>query len=184
MAKIILVRHGETDWDKEKRVRGTIDIPLNNEGKKEARDVSRLLEGFDINAVYSSPSTCCVSTALEIAAPHKLRVKKVRELKELYHGVWEGLRIEDIKKRYKKQYSAWKNSPINSAPPKGESISELYDRAVSAMHKMLDKHQGGNVCMVSGDMILNVMKCHLKNIEVDKIWKFSSDKTWWEAIEL
>ena len=105
MAKLILIRHGQTDWSNQRRVQGSLDIPLNNEGKKEAQEIAGELSKLEISAVYSGPESCNVATANEIAVPHRVRVQKVRALSELNHGVWQGLLEEDIKKRYKKQYN-------------------------------------------------------------------------------
>lgn len=184
MARLILVKHGQTNWSKENRVQGALDIPLNSEGKKEAEGISRELSKFKIDAMYSGPASCSFATAHEIAIPHKLKVKKIDALKELNHGVWQGLRINDIKKRYKKQFNIWKASPASGRPPKGESISVAYDRAVSAMHKIIDKHKDENICVVSGEVTLSLIKCYLKNIDVEKIWKLIPQKTWWEIFEL
>jgi len=183
MAQLILVKHGETDWNKQNRVQGTLDIPLNSEGEKEAMRICGELSKFKISAVYSSPVSCSLSTAHEIAAPRKLKVKKINELNELNQGVWQGLLLKDIKKRYKRQYNIWKSSPASGRPPKGESIPDAYDRAVSAVHKIVDKHKDESICVVSGDMILSIIKCYLKNVNPERIWKFIPGKPW-EVFEL
>lgn len=184
MAQLILVRHGETDWDKDNRVRGALDIPLNAEGTKEACRISAELSPLEIHVVYSSPASCSFSTACEIAAPHKLKVKKTDELIEVNHGVWQGLLVEEIKKRYKKQYHCWRTSPASGRPPKGESIREAYDRTISAMHKIIDKHKNENVCIVSGDTTLSIIRCCLKNADLKEIWSFIPGKIWWEVFQL
>ncbi len=184
MAQLILVRHGQTEWNKQKRIQGSLDIPLNNEGEKEARRFTIELSKFKINRVYSSPASCSFSTACEIAAPHKVKVKKLKELRELNHGVWEGLLLADIKKRYKKQYSIWKTSPASGKPPKGETLREAYDRSISAVHKIIDKHKGENICIVSHDLVLSLIKCYLKNIDLDKVWNFIAEKSWWEVLDI
>ncbi len=185
MAQLILVRHGQTEWNKQKRVQGTLDIPLSADGKEEAQKISDELAKFEIKALYSSPVSCSLSTACEIATPHRsLKVKKIKELNELNQGVWQGLLLKDIKKRYKKQYNIWKTSPISGRPPKGESLKDAYDRTVSALHKIIDKHKGESVCLVSHDIVLSIIKCYLKNIDIEKIRDFTPQKAWWEVIEI
>ncbi|MBL7155892.1 MAG: histidine phosphatase family protein [Candidatus Omnitrophica bacterium] len=183
MAKLILVRHGQTNWSKEKRIQGALDIPLNEEGKKEAQELSEELAKFKIGALYSSPAACSLSTADEIAAPHKLKVKKAREFSELGHGVWQGLLLKDVKKRYKKQYNNWKTSPTSLSPPQGESVKDACDRAISAVHKITDKRKDENICIVSHDIILSIIKCYCKNMDLEKIWDFTPEKAWWEALD-
>ena len=176
MAKLILVRHGETEWCRQKRVKGALDIPLNFEGQEQARKIAEELSTLDIRAIYSSSSSCCLSTAREIAVPRKLKIKKAKDLNELNYGVWQGLLEKEVKKRYKKQYGAWKASPASTHPPKGESIREVYDRAVAAMHKIVDRHKNENICIVSHDVVLSLIKCYLDNSDPEKIWELVPGK--------
>jgi len=184
MGQLILVRHGQTNWDVESRVQGVLDIPLNADGTKEAQNISGELSKSKIHAVYSAPASCCFATACEIAFPHKVKVKKVDEFNEVNDGVWQGLLVKDVKKRYKKQYSSWKTSPVSGRPPGGESIREAYDRVIRAVHKIVDKHRDENICIVSGDMTLSIIKCHFKNLNIEEIRKFAPKKIWWETLEL
>jgi len=184
MTKLILVKYCQTCWNKENRLQGAVNIPLNSEGIKEARKISDELRGFDIEGLYSGSTLCSVSTANEIAKPRKVKVKKISELNELNHGVWQGLYMKDIKKRYKKQYSIWKTSPVSGCLPQGETMSKAYDRAVSAVHKIIDRHKGEDVCIVSGSVILSLIKCNFRNIDLTNIWKAALDKKTWEAIDL
>ncbi len=184
MAKLILVRHGQTDWDVQRRFQGTLDIPLNHEGQKEAQELSEKLNGTNISAVYAGTKACALSTAREIAAPRNIKVRKLEELNELNYGMWQGLRVEDVKKRYKKHYGAWKTEPISARPPKGESLTEAYDRAVSALHKILDKNKDENVCIVSHDIICSLIKCHLKCVDPNGMWDFIPRKIEMESFEI
>jgi len=184
MAKIILVRHGQTNWCKEGRIRGIVDIPLNTEGKMEAQKIAGELSKFKIDAVYSAHATCSSSTADEIAVSHKLKAKKISGLNELNLGLWQGLLVKDIKKRYGKHYAVWRASPASGHPPGGEPAKDAYDRIVSAMHKLADRHKDGNICLVSGGLTLAMAKCHLENANFEKIWKSIPKKAWWEALEL
>jgi probable phosphoglycerate mutase len=178
MAQLILVKHGETDWNRQNRVQGTLDIPLNGEGENEAKRISDELLTFKIDAVYSSPASCSFHTARKIADTRRLKVKKMNELKELNHGVWQGLLVKDIKKRYKRQYNIWKSSPTAGRPPSGEFMRDACDRAVNAMHKIADRHKDESVCVVSGDIVLSIIKCYLTNIDLEKVWKFVPGKAW------
>ena len=184
MSRLILVRHGKTNWSDEKRLQGSLDIPLNDDGIKEVEEISKELSKINIDAIYTAPESCCMYTANSIAKPHKVKIKTLKELKEFNHGAWQGLLLSDVKKRYKKQYANWKASPMSGKPPKGESAREAYDRATNIMHKLIDKNKGKTVCIVSGDILLSMVKCHIKNIDVDKLWDFVPGKTWWDIIDI
>ncbi|MBN1354476.1 MAG: histidine phosphatase family protein [Candidatus Omnitrophica bacterium] len=183
MSKLIIVRHGQTNWDKENRIQGALDIPLNSEGKNEAQKVAEELSSSKINVVFSSPAACSLSTANEIALHHNIKVRKTPEFNELDQGIWQGLLIKDVKKRYKKHYNSWKSSPAIIRPPRGECAREAYDRAISMMHKIVDKHKDESICVVSHDIILSLIKCYHGNIALEKMWRFMSNRIWWEELD-
>ena len=184
MTRLIIARHGETDWDAQGRIQGSLDIPLNSSGKKQAQRLAEELSGFGIGSVYSGPSACCFTTANEVASRHNVKVKKMGELNELDYGVWQGLLLSDIKKRYRKQYGLWKKSPSAERPPRGECIREACDRAVSAIHKIADKHKDAVACVISHDTICSILKCYLKNVNLDKLWSVSFGEKLWEAFDI
>ena len=184
MAKIILVKHGKTEWNSQNRLQGSLDIPLSGEGKKEARKLSQELANHRIDAIISSPISCCIATADEIATPRSIKIKKMNEFCEVNLGMWQGLLLKDVKKRYKKQYGIWKTSPTSVKPPRGESAQEAYDRVINAMHKIMGQHRGSNVCLVSHEIILSMIKCYLKKIDLEKLWEINSKGALWEDFEI
>lgn len=180
----MLVRHGKTDWNIINRIQGSVDIPLNEEGRAEARRISRHLSELSISAVYSSSLSRSFDTAKAIAGASKARLKAVKELREVDQGLWQGLCVADIKKRYRKQYGLWKASPIAARPPKGESMRDAYDRVVSAVKKIMEKHSGDTICIVSHEIVLSLIKCHLKNISPDNLWDMAPKPGSWEILEI
>ena len=128
MKKVILVRHGETDWNRENRIQGGLDIPLNERGKKQARDITLRLAHTAIHYIYSSRLSRAFETAMEIAKPHKLEVLTDRRLDELRQGKWEGMRTAEVKRLCPDLYSRWGKDPTSVTPPGGESVREAYQR--------------------------------------------------------
>jgi len=181
---VILIRHGQTDWTKLNRIQGNLDIPLNHEGQKEAEKFAKELSRFDIKAIYSSSASCSYATAQEVAGNRELKVKKMPEFNALNQSVWQGLLLKDVKKRYKKQYNLWHISPDSGKPPRGESICEACDRAVSAFHKVVDKHKNENICIVSHDIIFSILKCYINNVPLEKVWNHMPKKARWEIFEI
>jgi len=184
MTKLILVRHGETEWDRQKRVQGALDIPLNACGKEQAINVADALSKLKIDDIYSSPVSCSLTTAGEIAKHHELKVKQVQQLREPDQGMWQGLLERDVKKRYRRQYSVWKSEPVLCKPPCGEFMREAYDRAVSAFHKIVDKHKGENICLVSGGVIGSIIKSYLKNNDLKDACRSASKENQWEVFDI
>ncbi len=183
MHRLILVLHGRTDWDKMNRIQGSVDVPLSEEGKTDAERIASDLAKVRIDAIYSSFLSRSYETANAIAKVHNLKPKKIKELNEINQGVWQGLCLGDIKKRYKKQYTLWKSSPISAKPPQGESMKEAYDRAVNAVQKILEKHSGSTVCIVSHEIVTTLIKCHFKNENLEDIWKIMPKTGSWEMID-
>jgi broad specificity phosphatase PhoE len=129
LKRIILVRHGETDWNRENRIQGGVDIPLNERGKEQAKDIALKLAHTVIHYVYSSRLSRALDTAIEIAKLHKLEVLTDGRLDELRQGKWEGMRTSEVRRLYPDLYSRWKKNPISVTPPGGESVREAFQRA-------------------------------------------------------
>lgn len=184
MTQLILVRHGQTDWNKDRRIQGGLDIPLNKSGKLEAEKLARNLSKLDIDAVYSSTLSRSWETAETIAKYHGLSVKRLPELNELNQGVWQGLLIGEIKKRYKKQYNLWSSNPLSVRPPKGETIDEAYKRVVSAARNVISKHKEQSICVVSHEIINTLLKCYFHDLSVEGLWSNLHKQASWEVIQV
>lgn len=183
MKQLVLIRHGETPWDDDSRIQGTLDIPLNNKGIKEAEDLCDNIS-MPLDVIYSSSLSRAYDTAFIIASKMDIKVKKVKELNELDHGLWQGLKINDVKKRYAKIYSKWENSPVSVTPPQGESIPCAYDRVINAVHKITDKNSSGNICIVSHKIIIALIKSYYLHLDLDKIWEILSQTGMCEILKI
>jgi broad specificity phosphatase PhoE len=129
LKRIILVRHGETDWNRENRIQGGLDIPLNGQGKGQARDIASKLAHTDIRYIYSSRLSRALETAIEIAKLHKLEVLTDPRLNELRQRKWEGMKVSKVRRLYPDFYSRWEKDPTSVTPPGGENIREAFQRA-------------------------------------------------------
>lgn len=184
MTRIILVRHGKTDWSNDNRIQGEVDIPLNDEGLQQVRDVASRLSGEKIEAIFSSQLARSYITAEEIAIHHKLKVRKVKELNEVNQGLWQGLLLSEVKKRYKRQYNLWKQDPTLVQPPKGESIKDAYDRVITLVQKLIDKYSDGTICIVSHEIITGLIKCHFENFDLEDMWSHTLNRAMYEIMEI
>ncbi|MFH1790377.1 MAG: histidine phosphatase family protein [Candidatus Omnitrophota bacterium] len=182
MTKLILVKSGSTDWDKHDRFKGLVDVPANSEGMAFAGQAATELVSQGINAVYSGCLSRCYDVARVIADGTGIKAKKVEALNALNHGLWQGLCLDEVKKRYRRQFGLWRSSPFSTKPPNGESMREAYDRVVSFIQKILDKHRGGTVCIVSHSIILSLIKCHFTCRDVAEIWDVFQAMQPWEVI--
>lgn len=120
---VILVRHGQTEWNRIERFRGRFDIPLNETGLEQARRTAeRISTWWKPAAVYSSPLQRAMQTAGEIAAATGLQVTKTDELIDIDYGSWQGLSPEEVKEKWPEQHEHWYHEPGKTVIPRAETL--------------------------------------------------------------
>ncbi|MEI8176322.1 MAG: histidine phosphatase family protein [Candidatus Omnitrophota bacterium] len=188
MTKLILVRHGLTDWNKSGRIQGALDIPLNEEGRKQIQliiaGLAHLKGVRKIDAVYASRLSRSFETAAGIAKVFNVKVKRLAELNEFDQGVWQGLLEKQIEKRFKKIYSAWKADPRLTQPPQGESLAQVSGRVLPAVERMLKQYSGGAICIVTHQLVSAIIQDHYINSASDRIWHSLPKNASWDVIEI
>jgi broad specificity phosphatase PhoE len=168
---ILLVRHGETDWNLENRVQGHSDRPLNDTGRAQARALAEQLADEPLDAVYASDLMRARDTARAVAATHGLPVLAMPELREKNFGTWEGMTDVEIRERFPQAASG----PWGDA----ETTDDVADRVLEALHGIAERHPGGRVLAVSHGGPLRavlrrcevpdgpVVNCHVVRIAVE-----------------
>ena len=174
MAKLILLRHLQSQWNKENRFTGWTDIPLSEEGIASADQVALKLANFKIDKVYTSPLTRNRTTVVLIL--RKLDKKKVpividKSLNERHYGKLQGLNKDEIKEKYgQEQVQLWRRA-WDTAPPEGESLKDVYNRVVPFYQKNVenDLKQGKNVLIVASHNSLRALVKYLNNVSDQEI---------------
>lgn len=156
--RLHLIRHGETDWNREGRWQGQIDIPLNQQGLEQARRTAAALEGTPIDAIYSSNLLRAMQTAEILAASRGLPMRLDARLREIHQGEWQGLRVSEIEARHASLYEQRSSNPYAFAPPGGESTAEVQVRVLSFLAETSQKHPGEAVAVVSHGFVLAVIR--------------------------
>ena len=170
-SRIILVRHGETNWNKEGRFQGQIDIPLNDNGKKQARNASEYLKGIKFNKAYSSSMIRPFETAKIILKNTNLKINKIDELVEISHGLWEGKLEEDIKGKWPKLLEDWHKRPETVIMPEGESIIDVSKRSISAWENICELQENDDITLlVAHDAVNKTIICHILGLDCSNIW--------------
>lgn len=154
---MILVRHGQTDWNVKARYMGWLDEGLNGEGVRQAERLARRLDRRPISAVYSSPLSRALRTAEIIAEPHSLAVQTMPELGEMRLGDWEGMYAGDIAARYPELWKTWRANPGDFRMPRGESLGEVRERAASAFDRIMEGAEGGMVLAVTHEVVVRLL---------------------------
>ena len=172
MSKIILMRHGQTEWNLEKRFQGSGDSPLTDEGLQQAVLVSKKLEKCNIKAIYSSPRKRAVETAIPISQRLSLPVHKKPGLGEIALGKWEGKTYNEIKTLYPLEYQAFFHDPTSfSGVDGGETLIEVRDRAVKVVEEIALTHLNNTVLIVSHAITIRLLLIHYMNAPLIELWK-------------
>jgi broad specificity phosphatase PhoE len=174
MTEIILVRHGETDWNVEEVFRGQIDLELNETGRRQAELLAEYLGELKIEAVYSSPLKRALNTAKAIARRQRLEVEVSPGLIDCDFGQWQGLPLREVREKYQKLYRQWAESPQRVKIPGGESLDEVRERALKVVNELMAKH-GGRVVLVSHRVVNKVLICALLGLDNSHFWNIRQD---------
>lgn len=138
--KLVLVRHGETEWNKLGKFQGSQDISLNERGIAQAKETAQAVAEWQHRAVYSSPLSRTMQVAQEISRLSGKPVEEVPGLQELSLGDLEGVTGEEMRSGWPQVYSAWRDDPASVGMPNGESLAELQERAWNELMKLEEAH--------------------------------------------
>jgi glucosyl-3-phosphoglycerate phosphatase len=140
---LVVWRHGQTDYNTERRFQGQSDVPLNEVGRQQAAEAARYLAALAPAAIFSSDLSRASATAEALARLTGLPVQLDKDLRERSGGLWEGLTETEIRERFPVERAAW-------APPEGESATAVADRASAALDRIADSLAGGSLAVVVG----------------------------------
>jgi broad specificity phosphatase PhoE len=182
VTEIILCRHGETDWNREGRWQGRTDIPLNERGRRQARELADTLRDQPVGAVYSSTLARAYDTALEIARVHDLRVHRDARLDEIDQGAWEGRRRDEIVVSHPDELERWKSYPIDLRLPGGETLVEVRQRVRAALDDIILLHEGRTICIVAHSVSMAVVKHELQGLALPDALRTLPGNASWERI--
>jgi broad specificity phosphatase PhoE len=170
LAKIILVRHGETAWNKERRIQGyESDIPLSEAGKQQAEALALRLKNEKITAVYSSPLQRALDTAKAIAACHHLAVNTLTSLKEIKVGALEGRLASELLMRFDEFISGNGGEKNPQMPPGGESLEDVQKRAWDTISGLAAQEPQGTLVVVSHYFVILSVICRVLNLPLNQI---------------
>lgn len=171
MARIHIFRHGQTQWNLEKRLQGHDDSPLTQLGIEQAELAKERLSQVSFDAVLSSPSGRTVHTANILTGLPKEQIKTMEGLREIHLGSWEGLSTEEVALRDNERYTAFWNAPQNYKPDTGESFQDLRERGLNALEDIALEYGGQTVVVVSHAGWIKTVVSELAGIERSLIWQ-------------
>ncbi|MEN9203858.1 MAG: histidine phosphatase family protein [Thermostichus sp. DG_1_5_bins_95] len=175
--RILLVRHGETQWNREQRFQGQRDIPLNATGMEQAAKVAEFLADQPLQLAFSSPLKRPWATADAICSSHgNLILQPVPALQEISHGDWEGKLQSEIEAEYPGELERWQRDPAHVQMPNGENLHQVWERTRLAWQEILATTEArfpeGTAVVVAHDAINKAAICQLFDLSPAAFWIF------------
>ncbi|MEM9184889.1 MAG: histidine phosphatase family protein [Planctomycetota bacterium] len=185
MQKLLLIRPGATEYDRQGRILGTIDMPLSDDGRRQVASSLDAIRAESPVAVYTSPCQSATETAGVIGEALDLRVKTLDKLVNLDHGLWQGMLVEDVRSKQPKVYRQWQEQPETVCPPEGETVMEAMQRVAAVLKKMVRKHRDDTVvALVAPEPLASVVRHVVRQDALGDLWKSAEVCGQWEAIEV
>lgn len=167
MTVIYLIRHGETLWNREKRLQGHIDIGLNENGYWQAQRVGEYLSTKPLAAVISSDLSRASETALAVAKHHGLKLQLEPHIRERHYGLMQGLSHQEVMDLHPRNHAAWKNREPDFRPETGETLREFYARVCEAFKHWASQYEGQEIAMVAHGGVLDCAYRLASNMPLD-----------------
>lgn len=170
--KFFIVRHGETNWNREGRFQGQMDIPLNEKGLEQARMTAARFKGYPLEAVYASPLSRARVTGELIAEAAGCPLIPDKRFMEINHGAWEGTTTAEVEKNYGDILRQWKTEPhlVKMPGPGGESLEDVQKRAVAAVEEIVPKHKG-DILLATHDAAAKTIICYYLGVPLSRYWR-------------
>ncbi|MGE5602070.1 MAG: histidine phosphatase family protein [Nitrososphaerales archaeon] len=176
MARFVLVRHGQTEWNRVERFRGRADVPLNDAGLMQAEATGRrVAEEWRLAAVYASPLGRAHVTAEAISLRCGLPVAPLAGVIDIDYGEWQGLTPDEVASRWPDLLHGWYNTPHTVQIPGGESLAGLRERAMSAICELAERHDNETIAVVSHTVINRVILLGILGLGNERFWRLRQD---------
>jgi phosphoserine phosphatase len=173
--RLLLVRHGETEWNRQGKFQGQIDVPLNDNGRLQAQKAGDFLKDVEIDFAFSSNMKRPKETAEIILKQHQsVSLELDADLREISHGLWEGKFEQEIDQEFPGELERWRTQPAQVQMPEGENLQEVSDRAITAWQSIVQvpNHQGKTGLVVAHDATNKTLLCHILGLSTENFWNF------------
>lgn len=175
MLEMLLIRHGQTDWNRDRRIMGRKPIPLNAAGRAEAKALGRVLKKVDLDAVYSSPVRRAMETAAHFCDGRKIAIRPAPALAEIDYGCWIGKTFEEVIPE--KEFTVYHRNPRKACPPGGEKMIDVFKRTVAFVERLRKRHKSGRVALVSHADVIKTVLVHYLGMDYDHLLRLRIDNT-------
>jgi broad specificity phosphatase PhoE len=176
MTKFIMVRHGQTEWNRVERFRGRVDVPLNEVGLAQAEATGRrVAEEWQPAAVYSSPLSRAVKTAEAIARHFNLAIQIHPGLIDLDFGQWQGFTPEEVRERWPELAHAWYTTPNVVQFPDGENLDVVRERAMPTVRELSSLHSDQTIVLAAHTDINRIILLGILGLGNERLWRLRQE---------
>ena len=180
--KLILIRHGESEDNVQRKISGFSDVNLTEKGVWQAKRLAYRLKDMPVDIVYCSDLKRAIRTADIVFGDRDIDILQMPNLKEVYLGDWESRPSEEIQSREKDRYTYWFENPDEKASaPRGESLADFNDRVMTEMNNILQKNNHGEkdktIAIVCHGLAIRIVLCNTLNLELKNIWRIKQKST-------
>ncbi|HHS97829.1 MAG TPA: histidine phosphatase family protein [Chloroflexi bacterium] len=173
---ILLIRHGQTQWNREARFRGQTDIPLDETGQRQAQATAEyVVARWAPTAIYASPLRRAMQTAEAIASLQGLTVQPLDGLMDIHFGELQGMAFAEARERYPDLMLAWRDAPHTVQFPGGESLEVVRRRGTAALRQVAERHLGQTIALVAHTVVNQVLLCAVLGLGNDHFWSVRQD---------
>jgi probable phosphoglycerate mutase len=167
LVRICLVRHGETDWNVERRLQGHEDIPLNATGLLQAQALAQALANTRFDAIYSSDLARAQVTAEQVAQRAGVSVSTLAAVRERNFGVFQGMTRQEAEQEFPEMQARVARREPDFVPPEGESLRQCFTRVAAALDALADKHSGETILLVAHGGVLDAARRYVTGMPID-----------------
>ncbi|MFP4437003.1 MAG: histidine phosphatase family protein [Chloroflexaceae bacterium] len=168
--RMIIVRHGESEWNRIHRYQGQSDAPLSDLGIRQADALAERLRNEQLDCIYTSPLQRAARTAEAIARFHPdVPLRQDATLLEIHHGEWQGKFIDEITAAYADGLREWREHPTRSQMPGGESFSNVLKRSLDFRDRVLQEHSGQTILVSTHDVVIKILVADALGMNMDRM---------------
>lgn len=183
MVRIILIRHGETNWNLQGRYQGQEDTRLSEKGFAQAGLLAQGLKNVHLDLCISSPLKRSFLTCKACADLHHLPVHSDKRLTEINHGAWEGELACEIQAHYPEEFKKWHTEPHKVQMPGGENLEDVRRRARAAFDEYAEKYEGQTILVAAHDAVNKASICDLLGLDMSHFWHIKQDNACINVLE-
>ena len=182
MVQVLLIRPGATTFDVEGRIKGSLDIPLSEQGEAQARNLARMLADEKLDCLYVAPAESARQSAEFIAERNFVKQKSMDCLRNLDHGLWQGKLVSEVKRLQPRVYRQFQEHPTEVCPPGGETVMDAVGRVRRSVEKLVKKHKHGRIGILVPQPLASIVKSVLTGADLGDLWKSELDFGTYESV--